>query len=87
MVYQAGAFLPKDPKYAHSLTSLAVDVPTLFICGEKDQYISPERTEEVIRTFQPQSVQRFVHSGGHMVPTCTGDFKHCLHEFLDVHKI
>ena len=86
VVYQAGAFLPKDPKYAQSLTSLAIDVPTLFVCGEKDQYISPERTEEIIRTFEPQSVQRFVHKGGHMVPTCTGRFKKSVQEFLDAHK-
>ena len=83
---QAGAFLPKDPTYAQMLIDVAVEVPTLFVCGQRDKYISPDRSEEVIATFQPQHVQRFRHDGGHMVPTCTGDFKRCLQDFLDVHK-
>ncbi|KAL0024740.1 hypothetical protein WJX77_012417 [Trebouxia sp. C0004] len=32
----AGAFLPKDPEYAHMMTQAAISVPTLFITGGAD---------------------------------------------------
>lgn len=83
----AGAFLPKDPRYAQMMTTNLVRTPTLFIYGEKDQLVPPQRTEELIATFDPDSVHRFVHSGGHMVPTCTGEFKKCMHDFLDKHAM
>ena len=69
------------------LTSNAVHVPTLFICGEKDQYIPPERTEELTVTFDALCIRRYEHTGGHMVPTCTDEFKRCLLEFLDMHTV
>ncbi|DBA79095.1 TPA: Ovarian cancer-associated protein 2 [Trebouxia sp. C0004] len=81
----AGAFLPKDPEYAHMMTQAAISVPTLFITGGKDQLIPLQRTEELIATFDPDSIQRYVHEGGHMVPTCSGDFKRCLQDFLEQH--
>lgn len=86
MAVQVGAFLPKDPKYAKLLTQNTVQVPTLFVCGESDNYIPLDRTKEVMKTFDQQHVQQYRHSGGHMVPTCTGDFKGCLQEFLDAQK-
>ena len=82
---QVGAFLPKDPQYAHMMTTQSIGIPTLFISGNGDQLIPAQRTEELIATFDPESAQRYVHSGGHMVPTCTGDFKTCLQDFLDKH--
>lgn len=82
----AGAFLPKDPKYAKHLRETAVHVPTLFVCGESDKYIPLGRTKELIETFDQQRVQQYVHTGGHMVPTCTGDFKRCLQTFLDAQE-
>ncbi len=82
---QAGAFLPKDPEYAHMMTQAAISIPTLFISGRKDQLIPLQRTEELIATFDPDSIQRYMHDGGHMVPTCSGDFKRCLQDFLDQH--
>ncbi|DBB12823.1 TPA: hypothetical protein ACH3X3_005587 [Trebouxia sp. C0006] len=81
----AGAFLPKDPEYAHMMTQAAISIPTLFISGRKDQLIPLQRTEELIATFDPDSIQRYMHDGGHMVPTCSGDFKRCLQDFLDQH--
>lgn len=86
MLVQVGAFLPKDPKYASLLTENAVQVPTLFVCGENDKYIPLDRTKEVIMTFDQHHVQQYVHTGGHMVPTCTGDFKRCLQQFLDTQE-
>lgn len=86
MAVQAGAFLPKDPKYAKLITETAVQVPTLFVCGESDSYIPLDRTKEVMNTFDQQNVQQYLHTGGHMVPTCTGDFKRCLQEFLDAQE-
>ena len=82
MAVQIGAFLPKDPKYAKLLAETAVQVPTLFVCGESDKYIPLDRTKEVMKTFDQQNVQQYLHTGGHMVPTCTGDFKRCLQVFL-----
>ena len=67
------------------MTTVALAVPTLFVSGAKDQLISQERTQELISTFDPDCVQRYVHSGGHMVPTCSGEFKQRLHQFLDSH--
>ncbi len=82
---QAGAFLPKDPEYAHMMTQATISTPTLFISGCKDQLIPLQRTEELIATFDPDSLQRYMHDGGHMVPTCSGDFKKCLQNFVDQH--
>ena len=87
MALQVGAFLPKDPKCAKLLIETAVQVPTLFVCGESDNYIPLDRTEEVMKTFEQPNVQQFLHPGGHMVPTCTGDFKRCLQEFLDAQEM
>lgn len=67
------------------MTQAAMSIPTLFISGHKDQLIPLQRTEELIATFDPDSIQRYVHDGGHMVPTCSGDFKRCLQDFLDQH--
>lgn len=82
---QAGAFLPKDPKYADILSSCMVKTPTLFVFGEQDQLIPPERTQQLMDTFDSAFTQQYQHSGGHMVPTCTGSFKQALQKFVDKH--
>ena len=84
---QAGAFLPRDPQYAQMLTTVPVSIPTLFVSGTNDQLIPPERTHQLAETFDQNCVQKYVHSGGHMMPTCTGEFKRCLQEFLDKHGV
>lgn len=85
LLLQAGAFLPKDAKYAELLSLNALEVPTLFVYGEQDQLIPPERTQQLISMWNPVCVKQYSHSGGHMVPTCTGEFKQCLRDFLDKH--
>ena len=82
---QAGVFLPRDPQYAELMTTAAVSIPTLFVSGTKDQYIPPERTDQLKATFDPECVEQYTHNGGHLMPTCTGDFKQCLQAFLDKH--
>ena len=67
------------------LSSCSVKTPTLFVSGEQDQLISPDRTQQLIDTFDTSCIQKFQHGGGHMVPTCTGDFKQTLRDFLDKH--
>lgn len=67
------------------LTAHMVKTPTLFVHGQQDQLIPPERTQQLIGTFDPACTQQYQHSGGHMVPTCTGVFKQVLRDFLDEH--
>ena len=85
LLLQAGAFLPKDAKYAGLLSLNALEVPTLFVYGEQDQLVPPERTQQLISMWDPACAEQYQHQGGHMVPTCTGNFKRCLQDFLNRH--
>jgi pimeloyl-ACP methyl ester carboxylesterase len=129
---QCAGFLPRDPKYAGLLEAARVAVPSLFICGDADTLVPPERTLALMATFDPATAALLRHpgrrqwarsatwglavwmsvkgacnactlhfvpfclshrpcflslapnrSGAHMVPTCSGDVKRQIIEFLD----
>eukprot|EP00195_Chlamydomonas_chlamydogama_P011637 CAMPEP_0202913136 /NCGR_PEP_ID=MMETSP1392-20130828/59652_1 /ASSEMBLY_ACC=CAM_ASM_000868 /TAXON_ID=225041 /ORGANISM="Chlamydomonas chlamydogama, Strain SAG 11-48b" /LENGTH=261 /DNA_ID=CAMNT_0049604281 /DNA_START=140 /DNA_END=925 /DNA_ORIENTATION=+ len=76
-------FLPRDPSYARILTSARPAVRSLFVYGTNDALVPPERTQQLIDTFEPSCVNTYVHGGAHLVPTCSGEFKQALVAFLD----
>ncbi|KAF8055937.1 dfr1 [Scenedesmus sp. PABB004] len=76
-------FLPRDPDYAKLLEDAATDVPTLFVMGTADRLIPPARSHALMDTFDQACADLYEHPGAHMVPTCTGEFKARLCDFLD----
>ncbi|KIY94360.1 hypothetical protein MNEG_13602 [Monoraphidium neglectum] len=79
-------FLPRDPTYSELLAAERVTTPSLFVVGEADALVPPERTLALMDTFDPQSTSLLRHAGAHMVPTCSGDVKRQMAEFLDGFK-
>lgn len=56
---------------------------TLFVTGEQDQIVPPDRTEKLMECFGgPTTCTKLVHPGGHCVPTATGEVKLRLNEFI-----
>lgn len=41
------------------------------------------RSIDLMAAFKEEGRESFEHSGGHMVPTCTGEFKAFMLDFLD----
>jgi hypothetical protein len=60
-----------------------VAVPSLFILGEADALVPPERTLALLETFDRSTAEVLRHPGAHMVPTCSGEVKRQIVEFLD----
>ncbi|GBF87771.1 hypothetical protein Rsub_00482 [Raphidocelis subcapitata] len=79
-------FLPRDPAYSSLLERARVAVPTLFVLGDADALVPPERTLELVATFDPAAAQLLRHPGAHMLPTCSGAIKAAMAEFLDGFK-
>ena len=79
---QAGAFLPRDQKYASWLEGSSISVPSLVIHGECDQLVPLERSTALTQHWKQAKLEKFVHAGGHMMPTCTGKFRDSLRTFL-----
>lgn len=117
---QCAGFLPRDPVYANLLSEERCSIPSLFILGDSDTLVPPERTLALFDTFDPATAQLLRHPGeaagrkgrercvplapslpaaparptsrlptpnstpgAHMVPTCSGDVKRQMVEFLD----
>lgn len=76
-------FLPRDPRFADLLSSARVELPTLFVWGTADKLIPVERSQALMDTFDARSACSFEHDGKHLVPTCSGDFKRYIVEFLE----
>jgi fermentation-respiration switch protein FrsA (DUF1100 family) len=45
-------------------------VPSLFVYGQGDALVPPERTEMLMGTWSEGCASSFVHEGAHLVPTC-----------------
>lgn len=76
----AGGFLPADAEIAATVAD--INIPTLFICGERDALIPPPRSEALAERWRPECVQFLRHGGGHSVPTCSGEIKAAYRDFL-----
>jgi pimeloyl-ACP methyl ester carboxylesterase len=59
-------FRARFPQY-DSLYAKGIDVPTLSIIGEKDDAVSPEKSEALMELCRNPSVLR--HAGGHEIPS------------------
>jgi pimeloyl-ACP methyl ester carboxylesterase len=59
-------FRARFPQYGSIYTS-GIDVPTLHIIGEKDDSVSPAKSEALMEVCRSPSVLR--HAGGHEVPS------------------
>ncbi|EFJ40066.1 hypothetical protein VOLCADRAFT_121759 [Volvox carteri f. nagariensis] len=78
-------FLPRDPAVAELVRagSCSSRVPLLLVTGTSDSLVPPERTAQLGACFNPATVSSYTHGGAHLVPTCSGQFKSTLVEFLD----
>lgn len=87
-----GGFLPRDDSYAAQLMQHRVTMPAIFVCGEKDELVPIQRSQQLWETWDQQDggglgaglrgVTVYKHPGAHMVPTCSGAFKAELQGFL-----
>mmetsp|Transcript_15387 Transcript_15387/g.43030 ORF Transcript_15387/g.43030 Transcript_15387/m.43030 type:complete len:251 (+) Transcript_15387:67-819(+) len=82
-----GGFLPRDVKYSEQLKRAPISVPTLHIYGLQDAMVTMDRSIDLMSTFDEDLCESFEHPGGHMVPTCTGDFKSHMIAFIDRMKL
>lgn len=78
-----GGFLPKDPSYASAISAARPAVPALMVSGRGDTLVPEERSQALAEAFSEEAVEWYRHPGGHMVPTCSGEFKQALVTFLD----
>ncbi|KAK9830318.1 hypothetical protein WJX72_010963 [[Myrmecia] bisecta] len=78
-----GGFLPRDDTFAGWITTAKPSTPVLFVFGVNDVLVPPERSHQLIAAFAGPHIQQFEHAGAHMVPTCSGEFKQQLQQFLD----
>jgi len=79
-----GGFLPRDEKCAGVLRRAApLPKMSLHVCGSQDSLIEREQSEALWKCFSEDLRSVYEHSGGHMVPTCSGEFKQALVQFLD----
>lgn len=81
----AGGFVPRDPKVAALLTASPPQVPTLFISGEGDQLVPPERTRALMECFAGET-EIALHPGGHFIPPAKGEMKEKVAAFIERHS-
>lgn len=87
MDLQAAGFLPRDPDWAAVVSTVAsLQTRTLVVHGQRDMLVPLERSQQLQESMGACCTQTYLHSGGHMVPTCSGDFKRLLFGFLDLHS-
>lgn len=79
-------FLPRDEAYASKIREAKTCVPSLFVLGTQDQLVPEQRTRDLVAAFDETSTAVFVHPGAHLVPTCSGDNKAAMVDFLDQFK-
>lgn len=83
-----GGFMPRDVNYAGAITRAApLGVRSLHVSGKKDALVPPERSAELWGCFEEDLRSVYEHPGAHMVPTCSGEFKQAMVEFLDEAKV
>jgi pimeloyl-ACP methyl ester carboxylesterase len=71
-------FRARFPQY-DSIYAKGIDVPTLSIIGERDDAVSPERSEALMEVCRNPSVLR--HPGGHEIPS-SADHQATIIKFL-----
>lgn len=81
----AGAFLPRDERWAGLLAASPPRVPTLFVSGEGDQLVPPERTRALMEYFGG-SKELLLHPGAHYVPAMKGEMKEQVVAFVERHR-
>ena len=83
-VILVSGFIPRDPEYAKKiLDTRPIRIRSLHLSGEKDLLVPTERSRHLWGMFEETTRTHFIHPGGHMVPTCTGEVKDILRGFLD----
>jgi len=80
----AGGFLPNDEAVAATLASARPQVPTLFIAGEGDRLVPPDRTRALMECFGG-TTELLLHLGGHHVPSLKGEMKEAAVAFMQRH--
>jgi predicted esterase len=79
-----GGFMPRDVSYAAVLNEAApIQQRSLHVSGEKDELVPTERSIDLANCFEEKNRVVYRHGGAHMVPTCSGEFKKVMVEFLD----
>eukprot|EP00884_Botryococcus_braunii_P014639 jgi/Botrbrau1/23176/Bobra.0041s0027.1 len=78
-------FFPMDARFAKILSERPLNIPLLAVMGETDQFVPLARSHQLINALQNQAVV-LLHSGAHMMPTCSGDCKQSILNFLDGNK-
>lgn len=58
-----------------------LSLPTMFIHGLTDELVPLERGKELMHGFSEADC--LVHGGAHFVPTCTGQIKQSMVDFLE----
>jgi len=77
-------FIPRDDAQACIIREASpIMLNTLHVAGEQDELVPCTRSAELWNCFDPSKRSIFLHSGRHMVPTCTGKFKVELLNFMD----
>jgi predicted esterase len=80
-----GGFLPRDERVAAMLAEARPQTPTLFIAGEGDQLVPPDRTRALLECFSGPT-ELLLHPGGHHVPALKADAKETVLAFIERHK-
>jgi len=75
---QCAGFLPRDPIYSALLSDMRVAVPSLFILGESDALVPPERTLELLNTFDPSTAELLRHPGVWVCGDCVCGDRVCV---------
>lgn len=79
-----GGFVPRDENVAALLSASPPRVPTLFISGEDDQLVPPERSRALMACFGGHT-ELLLHPGGHHVPSLKGEMKAAVFAFIEKH--
>ena len=80
---QAAGFLPRDPQWAAEVSTVArIPVKSMVVHGQSDRLVPIERSQQLQTAMGAACSLTYVHPGGHMVPTASGDFKRLLMDFL-----
>jgi Serine hydrolase (FSH1) len=81
---QIAGFLPRDVRYTKAIQEARPGSAWyLFVHGSADLLVPAERSRDLAAAFAPDRVRFFEHDGKHCVPTCSGNFKSVMVEFLD----
>ena len=57
-------------------------IPSLFIMGERDDVVPVEKSKALMMNMNMIRQYCYIHSGGHVVPSCSGPIKETLLSFL-----